>query len=170
MAMTFDAPFWIFPLLPALLSLLCAGAVYWALTQMAPLSNRPRIATPTPSRVTYAPSVVAAPAVAATSAAPRAVASADTTLATLLDTPADSDLTVVEGIGPHIATVLTAAGIPTLSALARTEPAELERIVRDAGLNLAQPDTWPEQARLAASGRLEELKQLQERLRGGNRV
>jgi predicted flap endonuclease-1-like 5' DNA nuclease len=178
MAMIFDAPFWIFPLLPIVLTLLCAGAVYWALSQMAPLGNRPRLATPTPPHATYAPAVsAAAPPVRS------AVASDNATLATLLDTPtavstpardillpADDDLTVVEGIGPHIATVLAAAGIPTLSALAKAEPAQLERVLRDAGLNLAQPDTWPEQARLAASGRMEELERLQERLRAGRQA
>jgi predicted flap endonuclease-1-like 5' DNA nuclease len=177
MAMLFDAPFWIFPLLPIVLTLLCAGAVYWALSQMAPLGNRPRLATPTPPRATYAPAArIATPAT-------RSAATGDNaTLATLLETPttvatpgrdillpADDDLTVVEGVGPHIAKVLVAAGIPTLSALAKAEPAQLERVLRDAGLNLAQPDTWPEQARLAASGRMEELERLQERLRAGKR-
>ncbi len=77
------------------------------------------------------------------------------------------DLKVIEGIGPKIASTLQAAGIQTFAQLAQTEVETLHRILEDAGLRLADPTTWPEQARLAAKGNWEALKKLQDSLKGG---
>jgi predicted flap endonuclease-1-like 5' DNA nuclease len=80
------------------------------------------------------------------------------------------DLTIIEGIGPKIASVLQAAGIITFTQLAEADTAHLDNILINAGLRLADPGTWPEQARLAAEGKWEELKVLTDNLKGGRRV
>lgn len=80
------------------------------------------------------------------------------------------DLKVIEGIGPKIAGLLNAAGITTFAQLAETEVSRLEAILREADLsNIAKPDTWPEQARLAAAGDWEAFKTLTDQLKGGRR-
>ena len=60
-------------------------------------------------------------------------------------------------------------GIFTFAQLAATSTNRLWEILREAGPNfqLADPTTWPEQARLAAVGAWDELKTLQDRLDGG---
>ncbi len=84
--------------------------------------------------------------------------------------PAD-DLTRIEGIGPKIAELLRKAGITTYAQLAETDVERLRQILDEARLlQIADPGTWPEQARLAAEGRWEELKALQDELKGGRRV
>ncbi len=82
---------------------------------------------------------------------------------------AADDLAKIEGIGPKIASVLHAAGINTFAQLAATDVASLTEILQAAEIRLAAPDTWPEQAALAAAGSWEELQQLQDRLKGGRR-
>jgi predicted flap endonuclease-1-like 5' DNA nuclease len=84
--------------------------------------------------------------------------------------PAPDDLQRIEGIGPKISGLLQAAGITTFAQLAAGDVGRLERIVREAGITIADPTTWPEQARLAAAGRWDELEVLQEELKGGRRV
>jgi len=83
------------------------------------------------------------------------------------------DLRLIEGIGPRIAGVLQEAGIKTFAHLAATNADQLQAILREADprlLRLADPGTWPEQARLAAGGEWDELAGLQQSLRGGRRV
>lgn len=80
------------------------------------------------------------------------------------------DLELIEGIGPKIAAVLRDAGINTFPELAAADPAALRNVLRSAGLRIADPTTWPDQARLAAEGKWEEFKTLTESLRGGRRV
>jgi predicted flap endonuclease-1-like 5' DNA nuclease len=81
------------------------------------------------------------------------------------------DLTLLEGIGPKIASLLQAAGITTFTQLAEADLGRLSQILKDAGLqHLANPATWPEQAGLAAAGKWEELKVLTDNLKGGRRV
>jgi ribosomal protein L30 len=82
---------------------------------------------------------------------------------------AADDLEVIEGIGPKISSVLKAAGISTFAQLAAASVAQLTEILQAADLRLAVPETWPEQAALAAAGNWDELKQLQDRLKGGRR-
>jgi predicted flap endonuclease-1-like 5' DNA nuclease len=76
------------------------------------------------------------------------------------------DLVIIEGIGPKIAKAFNKAGILTFQQLADTPVAKLHEILRDASLS-ATPVTWPEQARLAAEGKMDELKTLQDRLIAG---
>ena len=86
-------------------------------------------------------------------------------------TPAKPDnLTRIEGIGPKIGRLLNGAGIKTFAELANTSVATLEKIVQeDAGLEFINPESWPEQAALAAAGDWEALKVLQADLKGGRR-
>ncbi len=80
------------------------------------------------------------------------------------------DLKRVEGIGPVIAGVLQDAGIKTFAQLADTGVERIKEILKEANpnlLRLADPGTWPKQARLAASGKWEALEKLQDRLKGG---
>ena len=79
------------------------------------------------------------------------------------------DLKIIEGIGPRINTLLHQAGILTFAQLAEADPDHLQQILLDAGLRLAAPDMWPEQAALARDGKLDELKALQEALTGGRK-
>jgi len=80
---------------------------------------------------------------------------------------APDDLAVIEGIGPKIAEILQGAGITTFAELAATETSRLEALMREANLRLADPSSWPEQARLAAAGDWAGLQSLQDRLKGG---
>lgn len=78
------------------------------------------------------------------------------------------DLKLIEGIGPKIAEALNKAGILTFAQVAAMAPAELEHIVRSAGVRMiGKGETWPQQAQLAAEGKFEELKALQDQLSGG---
>jgi len=76
------------------------------------------------------------------------------------------DLKKIEGIGPKIAETLTAAGIATFADLAKAKPANISEIIAGVRGNHV-PDTWPQQAQLAADGKWDELKELQDKLDGG---
>ncbi len=79
------------------------------------------------------------------------------------------DLAVIEGIGPKIAEVFVAAGLTSFKDLASKTSDELKSILSEAGdqFNVAVTDTWPAQAQLAADGKFDELKKLQDELNGG---
>ena len=79
------------------------------------------------------------------------------------------DLTVIEGIGPKISSLLQGAGFNSYAQLAIADPAQLEEVVKQAGLHMADVGTWPEQAQLAMQGKWDELSQLQDALKGGRR-
>ena len=83
--------------------------------------------------------------------------------------PQADDLEVIEGIGPKIALVLREAGITTFAQLAKEEPGNLKGVLEKAGMRLADPVSWPEQAKLAAEGDREGLNALQDQLKGGRR-
>ena len=78
------------------------------------------------------------------------------------------ELELIEGIGPKIGAAFRAAGITTFKQLAAT-PLERMREILAANSLRADPSTWAEQAALAAAGRLEELKALQDQLIAGRR-
>jgi hypothetical protein len=80
------------------------------------------------------------------------------------------DLKRIEGIGPKISGVLAAAGIQTFGQLADADVGRLQQILTDAGMTLADPGSWPEQARLAAAGDWTALQKLQDELQGGRRA
>jgi predicted flap endonuclease-1-like 5' DNA nuclease len=85
--------------------------------------------------------------------------------------PGEGDIEVVEGIGPRIAELLRARGLGSFGALAQASPGTLREILDDNGpaYRIADPSTWPEQARLAADGRWDELRSLQDSLTAGRR-
>jgi predicted flap endonuclease-1-like 5' DNA nuclease len=73
--------------------------------------------------------------------------------------PAGSDdLTIIEGIGPGAMQVLNGAGIYTFNQLAHMSAADLRALIDRSGIRVSDPALWPEQARLAAEGRFDELK------------
>ena len=80
-----------------------------------------------------------------------------------------NDLKVVEGIGPKIEELCHAKGILTWWDLCRTELSTLSAMLNEAGprFQMHDPASWPEQARLLATGAFEEFKELTDRLDGG---
>jgi predicted flap endonuclease-1-like 5' DNA nuclease len=76
----------------------------------------------------------------------------------------------IDGIGPKISSLFREAGIQTFEDLAATDVARLQQILDDSGIRIADPDTWPEQARYAASGDWQRLQEFQSQLKGGRRV
>ncbi len=84
--------------------------------------------------------------------------------------PTPDDLKRIEGIGPKIAAVLREAGIVTFAQLAASDAGRIRQVLRAGGVRIAFPETWPEQAGLAAAGEWEMLKALQAELKGGRRV
>jgi ribosomal protein L30 len=126
------------------------------------------------------PAVAKAPAVAeaapaATPTVPKAPVAAETPVveaSTVAETPTQADdLEQIEGIGPKIAGVLTAAGIVTFADLAAADTSRLTEILQqEPNLRSADPGTWPEQAALAAAGKWDEFKALSEQLKGGRRA
>jgi predicted flap endonuclease-1-like 5' DNA nuclease len=79
------------------------------------------------------------------------------------------DLRLIEGIGPKIAKVCTAAGITTWRQLSMTPVDRLREILAEAGerFRLHDPGTWPSQARLLADGEWQEFKLLVAHLAAG---
>jgi hypothetical protein len=82
------------------------------------------------------------------------------------------DLTEIEGIGPKIAGLLAASGIGCFSRLAKSSLADLQRILEAGGphFRLADPASWPEQAKLAAASDWVGLRDLQGQLQRGRRA
>jgi predicted flap endonuclease-1-like 5' DNA nuclease len=81
----------------------------------------------------------------------------------------EDNLTMIEGIGPQVSALLKENGIRTFAQLSRTDAERLRDILSEAGpqFRLSVPDTWPEQAALAAAGSWEQLQELQNRLAAG---
>ncbi|EAQ42957.1 50S ribosomal protein L21 [Polaribacter sp. MED152] len=79
------------------------------------------------------------------------------------------DLKKIEGAGPKAAEALVNAGLDTFAKVAKTDAAKLSEILSEASSRLSHivTDTWPKQAGLAAEGKWDELKELQDRLDGG---
>jgi predicted flap endonuclease-1-like 5' DNA nuclease len=77
------------------------------------------------------------------------------------------DFTVIEGIGPKIADLLHDAGITTWRQLSEADPADLRRVLTEAGsrFRLHDPTNWPAQAALLTHGRWQEFKDLTAKLR-----
>uniref|UniRef100_UPI003752C1C5 50S ribosomal protein L21 n=1 Tax=Flavobacterium sp. TaxID=239 RepID=UPI003752C1C5 len=82
------------------------------------------------------------------------------------------DLKIIEGIGPKAAEVLVAAGIDTFAKLAKTKAEKINEILdaAEAKVQHLDPTTWAQQAQLAADGKMDELKKLQDELNGGKAV
>jgi len=83
--------------------------------------------------------------------------------------PKLDDLKIVEGVGPKIETLLKEGGISTWAELAAASEERLKEILDAAGprYQIHDPSTWPAQAKFAAEGKWDELKEYQEMLIGG---
>jgi predicted flap endonuclease-1-like 5' DNA nuclease len=75
----------------------------------------------------------------------------------------------IEGIGPKIAELFAGAGIADFKALAEADVAQLKGILEEAGsrYKMHDPSTWPAQAKLAHEEKWDELKEMQDGLKGG---
>ena len=80
------------------------------------------------------------------------------------------DLVKIEGIGPKVAKALNAAGISTFEELANTSVEDIQKILSDADLKMMDATSWPAQAKLAAEGDWDGLKQMQDKLSGGRKA
>ncbi len=79
------------------------------------------------------------------------------------------DLKKIEGIGPKIASILSENGIATFADLAAADAEKIREILLAQGsrYKMHDPTTWSQQAALAAEGKWDELKELQDQLKGG---
>lgn len=82
------------------------------------------------------------------------------------------DLKAIEGIGPKIEELLHNAGIMTWRELSNTSVDRINEILAAAGdrFQLADPGTWPKQAKMAADGAWKLLFEYQDRLQGGKEI
>ncbi len=125
-----------------------------------------------PVQTTFAP--VAAPIAApAPPAAPQRFMSGSVDVAAAamagFSVKGDDDIIIIEGIGPKIAALFNANGVSTFAQISKMSVPELLAILDKGGsrFKLANPSSWPEQARLAYENRWPELKSLQDRLYAG---
>ncbi|WP_430467234.1 50S ribosomal protein L21 [Winogradskyella ouciana] len=81
------------------------------------------------------------------------------------------DLKKIEGVGPKAAEAMVTAGLDTFAKVAKAKPEDIEAILAEASSRLAHlvANTWPQQAKLAANGKWDELKELQDNLDGGRK-
>jgi predicted flap endonuclease-1-like 5' DNA nuclease len=81
------------------------------------------------------------------------------------------NLEIIEGVGPKIAHLLRSNGVGTFALLAAASQSALKDILKKGGpaYDIANPETWPEQASLAAQNRWQDLRNLMERLDAGVR-
>ncbi|MBK9337972.1 MAG: 50S ribosomal protein L27 [Lewinellaceae bacterium] len=86
--------------------------------------------------------------------------------------PKLNDLKIIEGVGPKIEQLLKEGGIDTWEDLANAPVDRLKEILEAAGARyqIHDPSTWPAQARFAAAGQWEDLKDYQDMLIGGRDV
>ena len=160
----------VFLVLAAFLAMLFAGllvllvALWWLLSRGGEKKGAPEIEIEVPPPPAPEPAAVRAEVVELTEPAEPVD----------VEAPVEpDDLKRIEGIGPKYSSVLAGAGITTFAQLAATEVSRIGEILEAESprlRRLANPATWPEQARLAAAGDWEGLTALQEELKGGRRV
>jgi predicted flap endonuclease-1-like 5' DNA nuclease len=120
-----------------------------------------------PTGVAHAvPAPVAAPAPRATDNIDYAAARAAGFVVSGVD-----NLEVIEGIGPAIANLLRNNGVKSFAALAAMARPAIQAILDKGGtrFQIANPETWAEQAALAAANRWSDLRRLQDQLDAGVR-
>ena len=134
----------------------------------APKVEEVKAETPAPVAEAKAEEAVPAPAAEAKKEAPKAKAKAKPKAKAKADAKGD-DLKKIEGIGPKIAEKLNLKGINTFAELGAASFDDLKAILEDAGSRYKShdPTTWPQQSLLAADGKWDELKALQDELDGG---
>ena len=101
-----------------------------------------------------------------TTANPAAVAEPSVPATPAVDT-AEPEVADVFSKIAGVADLLAGAGYATYADLGQADVATLRALLADAKLPMAKPDTWPEQAQLAAAGDWEALELLQQRLVAG---
>ena len=81
----------------------------------------------------------------------------------------EDELTKIEGVGTKGAEVLQEAGITSFAKLAESNAEDIKEILEksESNFNAQDPTSWPEQAQLAADGKWDELKELQDKLNAG---
>ena len=81
------------------------------------------------------------------------------------------DLKKVEGIGPKIQELLNNDGIWNFKQLSTATVNRLKKVLDSAGsrYRMHTPETWPEQAEMAAEGKWKELKIWQDNHKGGRK-
>ncbi|MGB5436331.1 MAG: 30S ribosomal protein S2 [Maribacter sp.] len=79
------------------------------------------------------------------------------------------DLTKIEGIGPKAAEAIVNAGIKTFAELSKADADKIKEILTEASSRMAHldPTSWPKQAKMAAEGKWDELKEWQDNAKGG---
>ncbi len=80
-----------------------------------------------------------------------------------------SDLKIVEGIGPKIEELLKSNGIMTWQDIASSDPETLKAILKKGGerFQMHDPSSWPDQAALAVESKWNALQEYQDLLVGG---
>ena len=81
-----------------------------------------------------------------------------------------NDLTLVEGIGKKVAQLLNENSIVTFKDLSVADTENLKLILKKNRLQMMNSSTWAEQAQLIVGGKLDALKQLQLKVKGGKKV
>lgn len=83
--------------------------------------------------------------------------------------PKLNDLKIIEGVGPKIEQILKEGGIESWDDLANASVDRLKEILEAAGsrYQMHDPSTWPAQAKFAAQGQFDDLKEYQDMLIGG---
>jgi predicted flap endonuclease-1-like 5' DNA nuclease len=95
------------------------------------------------------------------------------TPATKTTTDADAadtdDLKKIEGVGPKIEQLLHEGGLKTYSQVSEASADAIREILAAAGnrYKMHDPTTWPDQAKMAAEGEWDKLKEWQDNLQGG---
>jgi len=83
------------------------------------------------------------------------------------------DFSIIEGIGKKVSTILRLANINTFTKLASTDTNTINSILEKTDpriLRLTDSTTWPEQAKLAAENKWDDLKTLQASLKRGRKA
>ena len=82
---------------------------------------------------------------------------------------ASDDLTKIEGAGPKAAEALVKSGIDSYAKLAEADTEKIKEILTEASSRMAHldPTSWPKQAKMAAEGKWDELKEWQDNTKGG---
>lgn len=79
------------------------------------------------------------------------------------------DLTKIEGIGPKAAEAIVNSGIVSFADLAKAKSDKIKEILTEASSRMAHldPTSWPKQAKMAADGKWDELKEWQDKVKAG---
>ncbi len=79
------------------------------------------------------------------------------------------DLTKIEGVGPKAAEALSNAGMESFAKLAKGDAEKIKEVLTEASSRMAHldPTSWPKQAKMAADGKWDELKEWQDNAKGG---